>query len=402
MQAPQSKGSRIVIKLKTCGQTLTLSEDGITQVLTYASLQSTLPLLRGAELEGTNPRLPKRTKGVKAIIETLHASPTRYCAMSKGIMFICTHIQADGDSLNLKPLGIFDGGHNALALISYLTQSAPKDWASAQSILASKTDAEMFGNGELLVPLRFIHSTDAEALKDICTAQNTSMAVKGGSIDAMFGMFDTLRTHLPSELDERVRWSQNGQGAMDVDDFIRILMVAFKAIPSLSDSIRLTQMYSSKKPTREQVTRILRDRQDDPMVQSALKLASTLARLFDHIQRLVPAEYNNAGGKFGGLKSAKSATAKTAFYGHDIEYKVPVAFVFPIFATAHLLLEVRGDSELAFKIDPFSFMDALVPYCMKAMFKEKIATKTPSVIGKCPDTYQTLDTFAKLLLSQLN
>ena len=224
--------STFILKFDEVAVQPTKNQDTLIQrAVGFVGLKSLLPILDSKSL-APNPRSAKRNSTIAGIIGSLEDTPDIFRYKSKGLL-ISSHnvdiLDRNRFRIDFKKDfvdGVLDGGHNLFAIAVYLLSSVMdekevkkiKNWDQLDSAwsefspLLENTDIE---NIQVTVELLFPHSKSDEssgafdqAIFDISQARNANTAVKTESFQNKLGLYDELKSSLPTELSKRVEWKQ--------------------------------------------------------------------------------------------------------------------------------------------------------------------------------------------------
>jgi hypothetical protein len=341
-----------------------------------------------------NPREAKVNKITKHIQETLEYSPELLFFKSKGILIATENcrmlernrIEMTFDSEEFE--GIMDGGHNTLAIASYIVEKLMgeklKSWEECKAYWASHYEEilEEFHKREeefaFTVPIEIIFpGTESgsiddyyEHLKDICFARNNNVQLTEGGKGNQKGYYDYLKEVLGDDFD--VVWKPGEKGKIRLEDVIALASIPLlylannKMLPEEVKPISKISVYANKGKCVDffneimghpKVSEIEKGRHiiKDPLVMSALELTKDILPFFDWLYLNFPKLYNKNAGAFGKITSVVDKESKVPFSTTDkkcsVEY--PFGFLYPIVCGLTSLMEYDAANErLNWRVSP--------------------------------------------------
>lgn len=399
--------NELIIRFETVDRQ---TEGPVTRLVGFVRARNLLPLLDAADLEA-NPRTAKSGPITADIIESIERTPELFPFKTKGILVASAncrelerrryHMTFDNPAIE----GILDGGHNTLAIGTHILAVACGDpkavrklktWAYFKAAwLADRDKVEALkksaGSGEggpldFLVPIEVLIPSDADdpisldaftsSLFEIGAARNNNKQLADEAKANKKGLYDFLRTTLPDAVAKRVEWKPNDGGEVKVRDLVALSWIPLSSA-QLPDGVappRAADIYSGKGKTSAAFDALMEHdavstktadgthELHNVAIGSALKVAGNMPELFDRIYAEFPLAYNRNGGSFGLLRAVASAkdlrTKPTTPFGkHPVGYRYPDGFVVPLAYGLRALLEVDVAGHLAWKTDPFDFID---------------------------------------------
>ena len=387
MTAVPSTIPDLTLRLEQCGSQTVGSS---LRLIGLVRLKHIVRVIEALDLEA-NPRDSRIGTITDAIKDTLEKTPELFPVKSKGILMAASQFsELDRNRyeltfVNRRAEGIMDGGHNLLAIGTFILERALDDadalkqlrkckiWSDFKllfmehidEVKAYIADPDSAEEVNTLVPLELIvpksiDPLDLEgfnsALLEIQEARNNNAQLRQETKTNAAGLYDSLRECMPEPLRERIEWKANEGGDLRVADIIAmtwIPLAATKLTPKDEDGKEVTspspvQSYSSKGEcvkrydafmSSDEITvgvgntpqRELRN----PIVLSAFKIAGDLPALHDYLYAQFPALYNSHDGRFGGISAVAKMNnkkgAKTAkYFGASVDVTYPEGFIAPL------------------------------------------------------------------------
>ena len=444
---------KIVIRFE---QVAEQTEGCVRRVVGFIRAKNMLRLFDAADLEA-NPREPKAGVVTADIIDSIRETPETFPFKTKGVLVGASNyeqLQRNRYELhfeNTKIEGILDGGHNMLAIGTYVLSKALNDervlkrikrwsdlkdaWAvNRKQIETLRSTPDEDGDHHplnFLIPVEVLVPSNLEndevvdefngSLLDICAARNNNHELTDETKSNKKGFYEELRRALPERIAGNVEWKTNDGGLVKVRDIVALawiplsvieLPVPIKVAPSsiyarkgdcARDFDKLMSSDLVSKPTGGDYTHELHN----PSVHSALVIAGQLPALYDRIFKAFPEAYNRSGGRFGGMsivKMAKDMRSKPAthFAGDEVDYTYPEGFVMPLVYGLKALMEVDANGQVHWKQKPERFIDENLDAIVK---KYRVIIEAfradPQKIGKNEGSYDlVLDAFETELLKR--
>lgn len=287
-----------------------------------------------------NPRDPNRSSYVwKEMMETLDYYPEKFIYRNKGVLIMVDSLIYDNKnkSINIKLTnkschGVADGGHTLEVLKEYIKNN--------------KDDNDVFVKVEFLVGFE-----DKEEVVDVVTARNTAKQVQDESIMDAKGEFDEIKRRLKDEIYEnRISYSEyqiNKRGDkkdISIKEIIGML-IAFDN-DSFDDENPPIIAYSGKKTALKHYhkKRDLIDKKYTPLLPKILKLWDTIYEEFPSIYKgnILKAKKSNSDKSLVKDLSKKNKRFELRFISNESDYKIPPAWIFPLFSAFKNLIEERN------------------------------------------------------------
>ncbi len=387
----------------------------VLRIVGFARARDMLQLFDAADLEA-NPRSAKSGAVTEDIMESIQETPDIFAFKTKGVLVGASSYERlqrnryELQFVNPKIEGILDGGHNMLAIGTYILMNALGDvtirkrvkrWPDFKDIweanraeienLRKKHDDEEPSKLDFLVPLEILVPSDLEdpevieefntSLLAICSARNNNVELTLETKANKKGYFEDLRTALPASIAKRVEWKTNDGGDIKVRDLIALAWVPLSALnEKFVTKLAPQNIYRNKgecaklfddlmsldevsMATDGEYTRELHNKP----VKSALKLAGELPALYDKIYMDFPYAYNADGdGKFGKISVVKMAEKmrskpSTYFTNQDVDYSYPDGLIMPIVYGLKSLMQIDDEGCVSWKLNPHQFLDEMLP-----------------------------------------
>lgn len=412
------------------------------------NLKNLMKLIEVLDLD-SNPRNARRSSITGEIIDSLEGSADLFPLLSKGVLI---------GSMNYKELdrsrfqfsfenreleGVLDGGHNLLAIGTYVLSKAlvspeavrelrsVKVWADFKAVYRTHhaeveeflrdAGSEVFLNTLVSVEA-IVPASDNEidvldfkgSLAEIQEARNTNAQLKPETVADKQGLFDPLKELLDPELSKIVEWKSNDNGIVDVRDLVSLSWIPLTALglePVARDTGKLVkapspqQTYNSKATVQaryeafmssEEVSRKNDDNTFElynAQVRSALKIAAEMPELYEAVYDAIPRLYNEAGGRFGKIEAVKTLNEKSkdkrsTFFQRKVETLVPAGFVAPFVYGFRALLDTDSNGNLYWVEDPYEFLDEHGRELSKIFIEVMLSGNAdPQKVGKKAESY---------------
>jgi hypothetical protein len=388
----------------------------IKRIMGFVEAKNMLSLFDDTTLDA-NPRSAKANAVTADIIESLSNDPATFQFKTKGILLGTSdykELQRNRYELRfVNPAyeGLLDGGHNMLAIGTFLLLSvmAEKDvrkiklweefkvaWKMHSKAVRAKREQFTFKVPvELLVPADVDNEQVVQSftmtLMDVCAARNNNAQLTTEAKANQRGFYDEIKKRLPEELSNRIEWKSNewedgSAKPIKVRDIVALGWIPLGVLndagclPKISDtgvalnfSVLPQNIYRNKGELSKLFDRLMEHSEVSKQTQSpvhelhnaaigsAFDILAQLPFLYDKIFLDLGVAYNKgAGGKFGLIKAVKYKEGKevflSPFFARPSEYGTPDGFVMPVFFGLKALIKVEG-GKLLWKTDPASFLD---------------------------------------------
>lgn len=445
---------KIVIRFDQVAEQI---EGPVKRVVGFVRAKNMLSLFDAADLEA-NPREAKSGAVTADIIESIRGTPETFPFKTKGVLVGASNyelLQRNRYELsfeNTKIEGILDGGHNMLAIGTYILSKALNDeriirkvkrWTDLKdywtqhrneiNILKKEPNNE-FGEGplEFLVPIEVLVPSTLEdpdtinefnnSLLEICAARNNNVELTLETKANKKGFYEYLRKSLQPAIAARVEWKTNDGGEIKVRDLIALAWIPLSVIDLPIDiKIPPQNIYRNKGECAKHFDTIMSDERvskptegdythelNNAAVHSALVIAGRLPELYDKIYIKFPTSYNgDREGRFGGLAIVNKAKdmrsiPTTHFTKIKTEYAYPDGLIMPLVYGLKALMKKDEKGNVIWAEDPFSFIDDHLDAIVKKYRLVLDAFRgDPQKIGKNEGSYElVLDAFETELLKR--
>lgn len=405
----------------------------IKKVVGLMSPKSLIQIIDTLDLDANprNSRLGSVTDAIQASIRADELSPEQklFPFKSKGILLASSNyepLERGRYRLSFTPNdeveGILDGGHNTLAIGSYILSEAelalgnrpPKKsevsiWDSfKQTWMNRRADIEDYlsllreekaalkekgiSTLDFSIPVELLVPTDPNdalcvenfrtSLLEICDARNNNAQLTQGTKGNQEGLFDSFKALFVEKYPEfagNISWKTNDGKPIESRKLVALSWIPLSLISSTvtSGDIEAPQpplVYSGKEKCQEKFLQLMRDDRvtrasgsarrelKNPQVLSALKVATDLPGLYDEIYSRFPKYYNKTGsyGKIGAVKSLKNSRDeyRTPFFKNEAGNPVPEGFIYPLVCGLRALMETDDQGKVYWKTDPHKFLDS--------------------------------------------
>ncbi|EMP72763.1 abortive phage infection protein [Streptococcus sobrinus DSM 20742 = ATCC 33478] len=306
------------------------SQEGVTTYFAYINfrdLPDNLPL-------EVNPREPKMTTNVgKTLKEAVESSDTDFDINNRGIVLVAKGFKFDTSksmiTLDLgndpKEFGILDGGH---------TYTAIKEKRDALN-----DDINKYVRLEIIVGENLTVSRIADA-------RNTSANVSDEALLELDDKFDFIKEAVKNESYAKdIAFKDNSPERLRVNELLKLIYIYNVYEFTTANEIPI-KAYSSKMAVLKDLKKDLESKKNDYF--NLAKLLPELVRLYNTVET----EYKNKyleyspSGRFGavrGIEKRKDGKKpfKSLYLEEDMEYKVSVGYILPVFAAFRVLLRQR-------------------------------------------------------------
>lgn len=426
-------------------------KDGpIKRIVGFVRAKNMLTLFDDATLDA-NPRSAKANHVTSEIIQSVDDNPSIFQFKTKGILLgTCEYRKLERNRFSLtftKPdyEGLLDGGHNMLALGTYLLSAVldPKDirkiklWADFKEqwslhkdkVKEKREDFTFKVPVELLVPSDVNNENIVQdftmALMDICAARNNNAQLTSEAKSNQRGFYTEIKERMPDELASRIEWKTNEwesdhKRPIRMRDLIALVWIPLTVLkeegrlPSYSDKSKNSnflvppqKIYASKGELSVLFDRLMEHAEvskpkdgpihelHNPEIGSSFDLLPSLMKLYDKVFLDLPPVYNQANsakmGKWNCVKYKKGEMIYSApFSDQKSAYKIPDGFVVPVLYSLKPLIKLN-DRRLVWSQDPSQFLDRHMAKIAKAMaLPMKFVNLDPQKFAKSEEVYQQL------------
>jgi hypothetical protein len=417
----------------------------IKRIVGFVPAKNMLGLFDDATLDA-NPRSAKANNVVADIIESLREAPKIFQFKTKGILLgTSSFTELDRKRYELEfdnPAyeGLLDGGHNMLAIGTFLLSHVmdEKDvkklklwedmkaaWkANREAVHAKRDDFTFKVPVELLLPAKpdddEVVSEFRLALIDICAARNNNAQLTTEAKANQRGFYEELRKRMPTEIADRAEWKTNEWSGDDgkpikVRDLIAqawipltvlneagLLPKATENGSPLNFAVLPQNIYRNKGELSILFDKLMEHpkvskQKNGPQyemhntsVGSAFDVLAALPALYDKIFVEMGPAYNSNGGKFGKIKEVrvpKRGSAYAPFTQSESEFGVPDGYIIPVLYGLKALMEVK-DGKVQWRTDPVAFLDRHMKSLIGAFrMPMEMAGFDPQKIAKSENSY---------------
>lgn len=403
------KANKIIIKYEHVAEQ---THGSVKRLVGFVQAKGLFSLFDAVDLDA-NPRSAKWGQVTEAIVESIKRDPDIFPFKTKGVLVG----SSDYESLqrqryevrfdDLTTEGILDGGHNMLAIGSYIVATALNDEKAVRKIKNWETFKEAWQENretieaireefKFLVPVEVLVPADLEdeevvaefrsELLEICAARNNNAELTLETKANQKGFYDAIKDALPDAVRKRIEWKSNMAGGdVKVRDIVALSWIPLSLLPALPVKAPAPQnIYRNKGECAKLFDDLMSNDRvstraaDGPLheltndsVRSAIRVLGDLPGLYDKIYANFPAAYNAAGGHFGriGIVRMYDATKRsdknrkymrtkpqTHFTEQDVEYSYPDGLIMPLVWGLRALMEVKN-GEVCWRTDPNAFLN---------------------------------------------
>jgi hypothetical protein len=409
--------STLVIRLTQCSKQ---SVGNIERIAGLMPAKYIVGLIDNLDLEA-NPRSSKLCSVTDAIQASIRedeqsTSGALLPFKSKGILIASSQYEErdrnryelafDRDKRSVE--GILDGGHNTLAIGSYILCQAEKavgapepkrkdmliwddfkaTWTSLRDDIETylkrirddkvALEDEGISTLDFLLPVELLVPADIDdelcvesfrtSLLEICDARNNNAQLTQGTKANKEGLFDSFKNLYEEKsrsFAKLISWKTNDGGTIQSRT-----LVAFAWIPlSLTtwvapgddhaiDSPSPVSIYSGKEKCLDRYLDLMRDKRitvpsgasrrelKDSQVESALKVATDLPWLYDSIYELFPGYYSGSYGKISAVKGLQNKRGEylTPFLNEETSRPVPEGFIYPLLYGLRAIMKLNQET----------------------------------------------------------
>jgi hypothetical protein len=386
------------------------TDGSIKRIVGFVQARNMLSLFDDATLDA-NPRSAKANSVTTDIINSIREDAGIFQFKTKGILLgTSDYTELDRKRYELRfdnPAfeGLLDGGHNMLAIGTYLLSHVMGDkdvkklklWEDFKA--AWKVNREAVGNMkdsfEFKVPVELLVPSDPDndqivsdfemALLDICAARNNNAQLTTEAKANQRGFYEEIRKRVAKHIADRVEWKSNEWESDDshpvkVRDLIALAWIPLNVLNEngllpaetengtpLNFNVLPQNIYRNKgelsklfdklmeHPDVSKATNGPLHELHNTAVGSAFDVLAILPELYDEIFIRMGDAYNKAtGGKFGKIKAVKGPR-NSPFMQQKSEFGVPDGFVLPILYGMKALMKVE-DGRVTWVTEPKAFL----------------------------------------------
>jgi len=419
------------------------------------TIDSMIRLVDQADLDA-NPREAKAGSVTEAIQETLEKTPDLFPFKSKGLLLAageCKELDRNRFELSFENgslEGVLDGGHNLLAIATFLVKKAVGDdgdrftkkikrwdnlmeaWISYRSEIDQVKD-KFNDKTRFFVPVEIVFPKDGpagrskfeDAILEVASARNNNAELTETTKANKSGFYDFLRDSINPSLAKEIEWKTNDGGRIKVQDLVALAWIPMSLLGDevlAGNRVSATSTYSNKgtcvnvfnkvvasdsisEPHNGPIRKIVH-----PGVTSAIALMKDIPRLYDLIYQRLPEAYNNVSPRFGGIESVRvyeparkdpPGTKNSKYLKHPpmtkyfktaCKYDYPDGFIAPLVWALRELMEVK-DGKVGWipGINPDAFINKHLPETMKVFYGMiQMSNWDSQVIGKTAACYELM------------
>jgi hypothetical protein len=448
------KPNKIIVKFEDVAEQV---NGPVKRLVGFVLARNMLSVFDAADLEA-NPRSAKAGAVTQAIIESIETDPDIFPFKTKGVLLGSSSfstLQRHRYELRFMDPhleGVLDGGHNMLAIGTYILSRVIEDpraikrirlwddfkeaWIANRSAIDSiKDNLSFLVPVEVLVPIDADNEETVDAFKasllEICAARNNNAELTLETKANQRGYYDEIKKVLPAEIASRIEWKSNMAGGdVKVRDIVALSWIPLSKLP-LPKGVKAPSpqhIYSSKgecaklfddlmghtevsKPANGPIHEL-----HNTGVYSAIKVLGDLPELYDWIYAEFPHAYNRAGGDFGrlnivrffepGKKADKNPKylrkpPETHFTEKPVKYSYPEGLITPLVWGLRALMDA-SEGHVGWRLDPRTFLhqnfDAIARSYRLVLEMSRL---DPQKIGKSDNSYRFAESeFEKALLKQ--
>lgn len=283
----------------------------------------------------TNPRNQKLTSSVaKAITESLLSNDGNFYLKNRGIILSASKLEYDPERAEVTVYfdntlchGNIDGGHTYRIICEYQGK-------------------------KLNQYVQFEVMTGVEGIiENLAEARNTSVQVDEKSMAELARKFDPIKEGLEGmPFFDRIAFKQNqvsvdetGKNLKMIDAREVVAIINMFNIEKYDAQTHPMQAYSSKAKMLELYL------QDPEFYRKFVNVMPDIFDLYDQIEMEFADAYNSAGGRYGRKKYSghkdDSTVGKSKFGMHDLKYKIPDGFMYPVVAAFRSYLQYNEETD---------------------------------------------------------
>jgi hypothetical protein len=394
----------------------------LNKLVSSISVQDFVKLLKVADNK-VNPRSAKKNPITDSIQETLEESPDLFWLKSKGILLAtesCELLERNRVRLSFNEPeyeGIMDGGHNALAIASFIAgrlfKQTFKSWADCKEFWDGNFEAinsELLANGSEIpsfsIPVEILYPNDKEGaidqyydfIAEICSARNNNVQLREEAKGNKIGLYDALKERLNGQFS--VIWKTGEAGVIKSDEVISMASIPLfllqekGLLPDDVPQFNIIDTYRAKSKCISFYNAVLSHDDvsgknqgkhvlENSYIETGLGLVSTIMKFFDKVFAEFPKLYNDVSPGFGRIKSVDDKKSKQSlFRTRTCDKTYPPGFIYPLVTGVMELIEIDTEKQsLRWKVDPMTInlSDLDMTQYVGAI---KIANYDPQTVGK--------------------
>lgn len=321
----------------------------------------------------TNPREQKLTSQVaKAIEDSLGSNDGYFHLKNRGIVISAGKVRFN----NAKELvtlefdddatqGNIDGGHTYKIICKHKADERKLDQYVQFEVMTGVEDI----------------------IEDLARARNTSVQVDEKSMAELANKFNPVKEALEGmPFYNRIAFKQNqtftdpetGKNLKMIDAREIVAILTMFDIKRFTEDNQPTQAYSGK----GQMLKIYLANPE--YYRKFVDVATDIFDLFDTVEMEFPDAYNATGGRYGrkkysGYKEGKNSVGKSKFGLHDLMYKVPDGFLYPIVAAFRSMIVESP------KTGKFEWVAGIKPITIWQKIKKELVARIMSFASSIGD-----------------
>jgi hypothetical protein len=314
----------------------------------------------------------------KGIRETLENAPDTFFLKNRGITIVATKVNFDSEKSILEisfdesdkdHQGLLDGGHTFSVIRSYLDET--------------KQPSEAYVRLEIIEGI-----TDESEIVGIVEARNKSTQVQEQGIQELLHKFDPIKEVLADQsykdniAYKEYELSEDGtKKTIDIKDILSYLLCFYT--DGFDADNHPIKAYTQKKGI---VTQYADDMDDkgEKTFKKYLPLLPDILKLRDIINRDFKDTYKAAGRRFAWLEGIRDDSTDTLdFLGEEIDYRLPVAYVYPLLAAFRSCVKCENN-KCRWAVDPIKFWGEIKDALVSRLAEQAKAYNNPDKFGKDP------------------
>lgn len=425
----------------------------LQRICGYLNVVDFCKLMNAAENK-VNPRNARNNPVVRQIRETLDKSPELFWIMSRGLLLStlnCERLDRGRVRLsfgNTEREGIMDGGHNALAIASFLLNSLlgvryqdVNEWKDCKALWsenhrnveqALETALAQDERYNFLIPIEIIAPLNRSVpnvghedivrsedfceshMPDICAARNTNVQLTETAKSNQLGLYELLKAYVPDA--SQIVWKAGDGKGIKCEDIVALACLplhklikenglvfhgetaAFSPVSLYSQKSKCVSFYkkvlTNKAVSDEERSKFIVRHSG---VKSALAMVSDIMRFFDRLYIIFPSMYNKFG-RFGRLTSVDDGRSSSVHFKttqQTCPYTYPDGFIYPLVCGLTELMQFnRETEELEWIRKPSDISDdELCNYEYQETYFEviKVLNYDPNKLGKARLAYNAAE-----------
>lgn len=329
----------------------------------------------------TNPRNQKLTSSVaKAITQSLLSNDGCFHLKNRGIVLSASKVEYEEKSETVTVFfedtlchGNIDGGHTYKIICEHQGKNL-----------------EQYVQFEVMTGVEKI-------IENLAEARNTSVQVDEKSMAELAKKFDPIKEGLEGMpffpriafKQNQISSDENGKNLKMIDAREVVAIINMFNIEKYDALTHPMQAYSSKAKMLELYL------QDPEFYRKFVNVMPDIFDLYDQIEMEFAEAYNSTGGRYGRKKYSGHredvVVGKSKFGMHDLKYKVPDGFMYPIVAAFRVCLQYNEETE------KYEWQDGIRPEIVWDNIKKELTSgilnfassigDNPNAVGKDPNIW---------------